>query len=600
MRKRKVFLLTAERSTDCKEVHVLFGPPGSKQGIHLQEALPCLAMFGENPDISDIKKQIDELVEHLRRPDAVCVAHQDLAQLSERFVNSDLPDQPEMDPAEYLKWLREEVLEKELALNSPHYVGHMATTLPEYMPEMARLVTAANLNLVKAETGKATTFLEREAVAVLHKAIFCREDSFYQSHVQSRTSCLGTLTSGGTTANIQAMWMARNRAFPEAEQKGMFAAMLSSGVSGAVVLASELVHYSIDKAVSLLGLGAESLVKLATEAGGGFRVDVGAMESSLEECRARNQKVLAIVGVAGATETGSVDDLDALAALAARFGCHFHVDAAWAGPLAFTDRDRLKGLERADSVAVDGHKLLFTPLGLGTLLIREPSCPGRIQKAARYIIREDSFDQGRFTLEGSRPAMAIYLHMNLRCLGRSGLAARVNHGCALASHFAQSLATSPCFELITQPVTNIVLYRYIPVPFRTKGPASFQKEMDEFQVLLQSKQALAGRSFVSRTAVPVASYKRQCLVCLRAVFGNMAITTESLDQMLQEQRALARQIEQSLGSSGGESEGTRADTPRSPTVGSELEASWDSDDSRRHGSEVACRLKWHGSQGCSS
>ena len=80
----------------------------------------------------------------------------------------------------------------------------------------------------------------------------------------------------------------------------------------------------------------------------------------------------------------------------------------------------------------------------------------------------------------------------------------------------------------------------------------------------------------------------------------MAITTESLDQMLQEQRALARQIEQSLGSSGGESEGTRADTPRSPTVGSELEASWDSDDSRRHGSEVACRLKWHGSQGCSS
>ncbi|CAK9025103.1 unnamed protein product [Durusdinium trenchii] len=489
--------------------------------------------------------RVEQFVQKLRSPEVLC-GNESLHELSTAFMNCQLL--PPMAPSEYLEWLKREVLDKEVAIDSPMMMGHMTNTLPDYMPEMGKLVTALNLNLVKTETGKATTFLEREALALLHREVFQKEEQFYEEHMQSRTSCLGTMTSGGTTANIQALWMARNRAFPEVEQRGLVGAM--KGWAGAVVLASELAHYSLAKAMRLLGLGSESLIRIPTDET--FRVDVKAMEEEIHRCQAAHLKVLAVVGLAGATETGSVDDLEALAALAERFDVHFHVDAAWGGGLLFGHKAQwspnvaglFRGVRRAHTVSVDGHKLLCTPMGAGTLLIRDPCDPGLITNSARYIIREDSFDQGRFTLEGSRPAMAIYLHMNLRCLGREGLALRVQKSCELARRFWELLSDGS-FEGIAEPSTNIVLYRYIPQYLRGCEPSVLKahgKALDEFQISLQAAQSLAGRSFVSRTSVRAPRYGAS-LVCLRAVFGNMAITEASLVETLREQEVLAQQIE---------------------------------------------------------
>eukprot|EP00434_Breviolum_minutum_P027014 symbB.v1.2.023886.t1/scaffold2222.1/size85392/2 len=400
---------------------------------------------------ADVAVLVEELIQMMRKRQGLC---EDvcLEQLSTAFMNSTLDSEP-MEPSEYLDWLKREVLGKEVAIESSMMMGHMTTKLPGYMPDMSKLVTAMNLNLVKTETGKATTFLEREAIAVLHQAIFHQDVEFYQKHMQCRSSCLGVMTSGGTAANIQALWMARHRAFPAAEKRGL------SDAGGAVVLTSVLAHYSMEKAMSLLGLGSENLIQVETD--DAFRVNVAEMRRVAKNLE-KNFKVIAIVGIAGATETGSVDDLNALADLAASLDAHFHVDAAWGFGLALTST-ALHGIERADTVTVDGHKLLYTPMGCGTLLIRDPCDPHRISKSARYIIREDSFDQGRFTMEGSRPAMAIYLHMNLRCLSRTGLASRILRGCALAQRLAEMLRSSKSFELITEPPSsNILLYRYIP------------------------------------------------------------------------------------------------------------------------------------------
>eukprot|EP00438_Fugacium_kawagutii_P020802 Skav205189 [mRNA] locus=scaffold300:126380:141359:- [translate_table: standard] len=242
---------------------------------------------------------------------------------------------------------------------------------------------------VKTETGKATTFLERE------------DEAFYRRHLQSRSSSLGVITSGGTAANIQALWMARHRLFPEAESKGFWLSCPSSPST------NQGDHPTASQAMSLLGLGSDNLMKVDCEAQS-FRVDVEKMRRTAEIFLEKNFKagprgIMAVVGLAGATETGSVDDLDALADLALSVGAHFHVDAAWGFPLTLRDQRGVPGMERADTVAVDGHKL--------------------------------------FTLEGSRPAMAIYLHMNLRCLGRQGLLSRVERGCALAQRLAQMLST---------------------------------------------------------------------------------------------------------------------------------------------------------------
>jgi len=170
--------------------------------------------------------------------------------------------------------------------------------------------------------------------------------------------------------------------------------------------------------------------------------------------------------------------------------------------------------------------------------------------------------------------MAIYLHMNLRCLGREGLLHRVAHGCALAQRLAEMLSRDESFELITEPPqSNIVLYRYIPRSFRHLGSLLEEhcKALDDFQVALQSAQALAGRSFVSRTAVPSRRDGGSFVVCLRAVFGNPSINEEHLEQMLQDQELLASELEKCLFSS--EIAPTSPGTTRVPDDGAGEESS---------------------------
>ncbi|TKL84565.1 aminotransferase class V-fold PLP-dependent enzyme, partial [Enterococcus faecium] len=110
-------------------------------------------------------------------------------------------------------------------------------------------------------------------------------------------------------------------------------------------------------------------------------------------------RVMAIVGVAGTTETGNVDPLDELADLAAELNCHFHVDAAWGGATLLSDKYRylLKGIERADSVTIDAHKQMYVPMGAGMVVFKHPSAAHAIEHHAEYILRKGSKDLGSQT-----------------------------------------------------------------------------------------------------------------------------------------------------------------------------------------------------------
>jgi glutamate decarboxylase len=153
------------------------------------------------------------------------------------------------------------------------------------------------------------------------------------------------------------------------------------------------------------------------------------------------------VGVAGGTETGSIDDLAAIADLAQEFGVHFHVDAAWGGPVIFSEQHRHKiaGIERADTVTLDGHKQLYTPMGCGICFLRNPQHIDAVQKTANYIIRKDSHDLGKFTMEGSRPAVAVFLHANLKVMGVKGYGALVDRSIRMTRHMVNSLRATGAF-----------------------------------------------------------------------------------------------------------------------------------------------------------
>jgi glutamate decarboxylase len=255
-----------------------------------------------------------------------------------------------------------------------------------------------------------------------------------------------------------------------------------------------------------------------------------------------------VVGVAGSTDAGAIDPLAEQAAVAHAAKVHFHVDAAWGGPLLFSEehRGRLAGIERADSVTIDGHKQLYLPLGLGLLLLRDPHAARVIEKQAHYLSRPGSADLGRRSLEGSRPGNALFLHAGLHIFGRKGYAALVEESIRKAAWLADRIKDLADFELLADPDSNIVLYRYVPEAWRDRllggdlTPVDHEA-LNRFNERLHKAQRRAGRTHVSRTTLFHTRYGRDVpVVALRAVIANPLTTELDLEAVLQDQQALAQ------------------------------------------------------------
>jgi glutamate decarboxylase len=443
----------------------------------------------------------------------VCAANVSSDEIASRFASCELPAAG-CPPEHYLAMLERKGLHDEMMLQSPHMLGHMSGAIPPWTAPLGRLVHAMHANVVKTETAKVATAVERETIAMMHRAFFGFDAPFYARHAHDPALCLGHATSGGTTANLEALWLARNLALPAAEQRGLVAALREGGWADAVIITSSLAHYSVTaKACGVLGIGTDNVLALPTDAA--LRVDLAAMRAALERCAASRHCVLAIVAVAGSTDCGSFDDIERIGALASEFKTWLHVDAAWGGGLIFgtgVPATLLRGVELADSITVDAHKQLLTPLGFGMVLYRDPSAVVANAKSASYIIRADSHDLGRFTLEGSRPASAYFLHMNLLVLGRHRLAALVDRKLALARELAAALTRAADFDLLLQPAADILLLRYVPAQLAARlesaraaaDPAAreaVELELDCVQRRVQEAQKARGVAFLSRTAV---------------------------------------------------------------------------------------------------
>lgn len=469
-------------------------------------------------------------------------------EIKQRFNFTSIPRDP-LPVDAYLELALPAFVNDSTRVGCGRQIGHMTGSLPQYLPPLAELVTAMNQNVVKSETSKTVTMLEKQVTASVHRLIYNLGDEFYRSAIDDPDVNLGMFTSGGTIANITGLWAARNVAlgpdeaggFAGVEQRGLLEAALHYGYKGAVVIGSDLMHYSFKKATDVLGIGVQGLVTVPHDSR--YRVVVSEIERKIRECKEQNICVLAVVGIAGTTETGAVDDLDALATVAQEHGVHFHVDAAWGGPALFSAdlAPMLKGIERADSVTIDGHKQLFMPMGCGMLLLKDPNHSDYISKTASYIIRKGSNDLGRFTLEGSRPANAIYMHANLSCIGASGYEALMDRSVRVCRYMAHTLKNSGAYEVLFEPMMNILLYRYIPVALREKLFVHKQELTDEewasvdaANAALQDQQKAEGHTFVSRTSVDDAKHGRR-LVALRVVIGNPLTEERDIDAVIADQ-----------------------------------------------------------------
>lgn len=502
-----------------------------------------------------IDREITADVSRFLREHIVATEHS-LDAIERAYADPRVPETPTF-VSDYTEFLQSNLVAHSVHTAAPGFIGHMTSALPYFMLPLARIMIALNQNLVKVETSKAFTPMERQVLAMMHHTIYGYDDEFYARWMHEPTAALGAFCSGGTVANITALWAARNRlgaadgSFPGIAQAGLAATLEHLDCAGLAILVSRRGHYSLGKAADLLGIGRQNLIAVETDSAN--RIDLGDLVRAHQDLVARRIRPLALVGIAGTTETGSIDPIDRLADAAADMGCHFHVDAAWGGPTLFstTHRPKLAGIERADSVTIDAHKQMYVPMGAGMVLFRDPHAVEAIEHHANYILRQGSKDLGAHSLEGSRPGMAMLVHAGMSIIGRQGYELLIDRGIERAQQFAAMISAHPDFELISEPELNILTYRLAPADLQRSmrllaadgkaygGLVEANALLDRITEQIQKQQREAGATFVSRTRLPWPAQPETDIAVFRVVLANPLTTEVVLESVLAEQSALA-------------------------------------------------------------
>ncbi|VEL98686.1 glutamate decarboxylase [Alteromonas sp. 76-1] len=473
-----------------------------------------------------------------------------LEEIEKDFSDSKVPESPEF-VSTHAESLLDKLVAHSVNTYSPTFIGHMTSALPYFHLPLSKLMVGLNQNLVKIETSKAFTPLERQVLGMMHNLVYDESKDFYDSHLHSAKRSLGAFCSGGTIANITALWVARNKilgpqeGFAGVAKAGLAAAYRFHDINHLGVMCSKRGHYSLSKAVDALGLGRDQLLSLPAP---NQTLDPEKALAAGKRYQEEGNKLLAIVGVGGTTETGHVDPLNELADVAKELGCWFHVDAAWGGATLFSSqyKHRLKGIERADSVTIDAHKQMYVPMGAGMALFKNPEDANAVRHHAQYILRAGSKDLGATTLEGSRNGMAMMVYSAMHIFGRRGYELLIDRSIEKAGTFADMIAKHPDFELTTSPTLSLLTYRVCPAGLQEKlkyadeaTKDKINEKLDRLTVIVQKQQREAGKSFVSRTRLEAPEYPTNCITVFRVVLANPLTSTQDLRNILNEQHVIA-------------------------------------------------------------
>lgn len=395
-------------------------------------------------------------------------------------------DAEPQDVADFLA----EFAARSIQIHHPHFMGHQVSA-PAPAAALAGLAAELlNNGMAVYEMGPAATALERWVIQRT-AALF----GFAQGD--------GFLTSGGTLAMLTALLGARARMLGEE--------VLARGTEPRwAILASEEAHYCVSRAAQVMGWGKEGVIGVSTD--DAFKMRVDQLDTIFEEAVAHGRTPIAVVGSACSTSTGSYDDLAAIADFCARRGLWFHVDGAHGAAVAFCPelRDRLAGIERADSVILDFHKLLLTPALATTVIFRERSDSwAAFHQRAQYLWDEKATDEwhnvGRRSFECTKLSLSVKIAALWRCHGEELLAENVRTVHALARTFAARLRARPPFEVAVEPESNIVCFRLRP-------PGLGDAEIDALNAGIRCRIVGTGKFYLVQTVLRGRTWLRTALM----------------------------------------------------------------------------------------
>jgi len=422
-----------------------------------------------------------------------------------------MPERGEAFP-EMLRDFEEILLPGVTHWNHPGFFAYFSITgsAPGILGEM--LASALNINAMVWRSSPVGTELEEHTLGWLRDLLGL--PNAYD----------GTINDTASSSSLYALAAAREAKVPEAREHGL------SGAPRGRFYTSEQAHSSIDKAVITLGFGRSGIRKIPTDEA--FRMDPGELRRAVEEDVKAGIRPLGVVATLGTTSTTSVDPVAAIGEIAREFDLWLHVDAAYGGPAAAVPelRPLFTGWEEADSIVVNPHKWLFTPIDCSVLYVRDPE---QLRKAfsltPEYLTTEEAGVTRNlmdFGVSLGRRFRSLKLWFVMRYFGAEGIRDRIRQHVEMAREVAAWVDADPVWERIAPVPFSTVVLRFAP-----EGHSG--EDQDRLNRAIMDRVNESGEFFLSHTVL-------NGRVCLRIALGNLRTRWEHLERCWDLLREAAR------------------------------------------------------------
>lgn len=385
---------------------------------------------------------------------------------------------------------------------------------------LAEIVTSAtNTTMHTYESAPVATLMEIELIKNLNSLIGFNEGE-------------GLMVTGGSNANLIAMLCGRHKILPEAKLKGL-------GNNQLVAFVSDQAHYSYLKAVNLLGIGIDNLVKIKSDING--KIIPEKLEIAIKQSKLEGKTPFFVGATAGTTVLGAFDSLPLLAKITRKYGLWFHVDAAWGCPVLFSEKHKhlLTGSELVDSFTWDAHKLMGVPLICSAILVKEKgilkdACSGG---GADYLFHDDQNDYynlGQMSLQCGKKVDALKFWLCWKYYGNKGYEKRIDNLFELIQYATEYINNCNNLELVIEPVFLNICFRYIP----QKNELS-NEILDKINLAIRQKLFNSGESCVN-----YAYYQDK--VIIRLILANLDLKKADLEKFFHNFLNIGKMCESAL------------------------------------------------------
>lgn len=405
----------------------------------------------------------------------------------------------------------QDVLEGSVNIHHANYMGHQVSP-PAPLGALASLMSSLlNNGMAIYEMGAAGTAIEKVVIDDLNRRIG------YDSHSD------GYITHGGTLANLTALLSAR-KAMVESDiwEEG------SSEKLG--VMVSSEAHYCVDRAVRIMGMGSAGMIKIPVAENYAMKTEL--LEEYFQKAKSEGIRVIAVVGSAPSTSTGMYDDLEAIADFCESKKLWFHVDGAHGGAAIFSEKYKhyLKGIHKADSVVIDGHKMLMTPTIMTFLLFKDKNHSyATFSQKAQYLLSKTEEEQwyniAIKSFECTKRMMSIQFYILLKFYGEEVFDEYVTVLYDLGRELANIVSSRASFELALAPDTNIVCFRYHP-------QGKTKEELNELNSRLRNQLLEQGKFYIVQTTLNGEVYMRTTIMNPKTTSKNFNLLLDEIEGLV--------------------------------------------------------------------